>query len=352
MGANGIVLQRERSNGDQNKITGFDYLRVLFMISVVTGHANLMVAWAAALEKLLGPGPNICDFIYFYLQSIAVPTFALISTILFCLKPITWEYTAVRIKKLSILYVFWVGVWVYCTRPSVEMTFLGVTEFLLRGGGWQFYFIVILMFMTVQAALITRLPRYGRTAFFALCVLLLIAMEAYVTIDYRWTKYSYYWVPLCFVLLPSFAVWIKERLPELRANAKSRWMWIGVMVVLGIFFSVIEWHFSAPRELLDEQRRWIPKHARFSIHLVALAVVIMALGIRREPGAIIRFLAKNSLGIYCLHGFVLGGFLKASQFLIGERFPLLVAPLACVTAITACAVVAEFLRRAFRERLV
>lgn len=331
---------------------GFDYLRVLFMISVVTGHANFAVTWAAHLEQSIGQGPNIWDYFYFNVQSIAVPTFILISCLLFCMKPVTWGRTRARLQKLAFLYIFWVGAWVYYTRPVIEMNFLSLLEFFLRGGGWLFYFIAVLILMTVQTACIAVISRKWQIVVFCVSACVLFATEWYLTADYRWLDHYSYWLPLCFVLIPSFAVWIATQLPRWRDDKRARWRWALLLLVLSVVAGFIEWYFSAPRELLDEYRRWMPKHARFSIQFAALALVILASGVGRQPGVLMRFLAKNSLGVYCLHGFVIGGFLKTSQSLIGKQLPMLVIPVACLGVIFACAIASEFLRNALRQRLI
>lgn len=322
------------------------------MISVITGHANLTVTWAANLEQILGPGPNFWDYFYFNIQSIAVPTFILISSLLFCLKPVTWARTRSRLQKLACLYLFWVGAWTYYTKPTFEMTPLGLLEFLLRGGGWLFYFIAVLILMTVQTFVIARLSRRGLAIAFVLCALILLGTECYVGTHLRWVKGSYYWLPSCFALIPCFAVWLSTRSSRFATDPGTRWRWAITFLVVCVVAAVVEWQFAAPREVLDMSRRWVPKHARFSIQFGALAVVVLSLGIRRQPGRLVTFLARNSLGIYCLHGFMIGGFLRAADSVLGNRFPLLAIPAACLAVIAFCSLVSEFLRRAFRHRLL
>jgi|GEM_PF-1301374 len=336
----------------KQKLPGFYYLRVGFMVSVITGHANLVVTWAANLERQIGQGPNIWDFFYFNVQSIAVPTFVLISCLLFCIKPVTPARTVARLQKLAYLYIFWVGTWVYYTKPAIDLSILGLLTFFLRGGGWLFYFIAVLIVMTMQTSLIAVISRKWQAVVFGICALMLLITEWYVTTDCRWTKSSFYWLPSCFVLIPCFAVWLSRHLPQFVNDPKARWRWILLLLAASMIAGLIEWRFAAPREMLDEGRKWIPKHARFSIQFASLATVILGLGIRRQPGAVIRFLARNSLGIYCLHGFVIGGFVKAAQFVFRDRFQPLAIPAACLGCIVACSLVAEFLRHAFRQRLV
>lgn len=352
MGKELSINEDEKLDSTKMRIPGFDYLRVFFMISVIAGHANLTVTWAANLEKTVGPVPNFWDYFYFNIQSIAVPTFILISNLLFCLKPVTVGRIKNRLKKLSYLYVFWVGVWVYYTKPEIEMNFLSIVQFILRGGGWLFYFIAVLILMTLQTGLIAMISKKWQSVAFALSFLVLFLTEYYLTRDYRWLMDYYYWLPSCFVLIPCFAVWLSPRISHLVTNQRARLRWVCVFIVLTALSALIEWQYAAPHELLDEYRRWIPKHARYSPHFGAVAAVIASLGIRSQLGVVMRFLARNSLGIYCLHGFIIGGFVKLSDAFIGSYCPGLVIPLGCVGVIIACGMAAEFLRSAFRHRLI
>ena len=333
-------------------LPGIDYLRAGFMLSVVFGHANFAIHWATVLAAKTGPGPNLADVFYFNVQSTAVPTFILVSILLFCLKPITFARTRSRLVRLGYLYLFWVCAWMYYTKPVIEWNVPWMTEFLLRGGGWQFYFIPVLILMTLQSALMSRLTRWGIHAAFLASVLILFATEWRATSDFRWTRQPYYWLPTCFVLLPCFAQWLVSQLPTLVADRAKRFRLAGLLGLAALVAAVVEWRYQAPAGLVDEARKWVPKHARFSIQFESLAIVVLSLGIRRQPGPVVAYLARNALGIYCLHGFVIGGFLKASQQLLGGKMPALVIPVACAGVVVACSLTAEFLRRALRHRLV
>ncbi|OYU75807.1 MAG: hypothetical protein CFE32_12860 [Alphaproteobacteria bacterium PA3] len=333
-------------------LPGIDYLRAGFMLSVVFGHANFALYWATVLADKTGPGPNLMDVFYFQVQSTAVPTFILVSILLFCLKPITFARTRSRLVRLGYLYLFWVSAWMYYTKPVIEWNVLWITEFLLRGGGWQFYFIPVLILMTMQAAWMSRLTRRGVHAAFLASVLILFATEWWATSDFRWTRQPYYWLPACFVLLPCFAYWLASQIPTLVADRTKRFRIAGLLALAALVAAMVEWRFQAPADLVDQARKWVPKHARFSIQFESLAIVVLSLGIRRPPGPVIAYLARNALGIYCLHGFVIGGFLKSSQQLLGGKLPALVIPVACAGVVVACSLTSEFLRRAFRYRLV
>lgn len=333
-------------------LPGFDYMRVFFMVSVIAGHVNLITGLAAQRAGEIGPGPNFWDHFYFDVQSTAVPSFILISTLLFCVKPVTWESTLKRLTKLGYLYIFWVSAWIVHSKPILKPGVLGLIELTLRGGGWLFYFIAVLILMTLLTAGISALKGRGRLLGYAVSVGAFLATVLWVSHDHHWTKGSYYWVPTCFALLPCFALWLAPRMESLIEDRASRLRLAAGLLACGVVAALVEWHFSAPGSLIDESRKWVPKHARFSIHFDAAMIVVLSLGIRCKPGWIVSFLARNALGIYCLHGFIVGGVVKGVGLVLGGRFPALLLPLGIVATVCVCSLGAEFLRRAFRERLV
>ncbi len=322
------------------------------MVSVIAGHVNLVTGLACQRAAEIGPGPNFWDHLYFDLQSSAVPSFVLISILLFCMKQVTWESTLKRLLKLGYLYIFWVSAWIVHSKPVVKPGVLGLIEFILRGGGWLFYFIAVLILMTLLTAGIAALKGRWRQVGYAASLATFLATVLWVSHDYRWTQGQYYWVPTCFTLLPCFALWLAPRLESLIEDRAARWRLAVGLLACGVVAALVEWHFAAPANLIDESRKWVPKHARFSINFDAAMIVVLSLGIRCKPGRIVSFLAKNALGIYCLHGFIVGGVVKGVDRVLGGRFPALVIPFGIVATVCICAAGAEFLRRAFRERLV
>jgi len=333
-------------------LPGFDYLRVFFMVSVIAGHVNLIIGLAGQRAGVIGPGPNFWDHFYFDVQSTAVPCFILISTLLFCVKPVTWESTLKRLTKLGYLYIFWVSAWIVHSKPILKPGVLGLIELTLRGGGWLFYFIAVLIVMTLLTAGISVLKGRWRLLGCAFSVGAFLATVLWVSHDYHWTRGQYYWLPTCFALLPCFALWLAPRMGSLIEDRSARWRLAAGLLACGVVAALVEWHFATPASLIEETRKWVPKHARFSISFNAAMIVVLSLGIRCKPGRIVSFLGRNALGIYCLHGFIVGGVVKGVGLVLGGRLPALVIPLGIVATVCVCAVGAEFLRRAFRERLI
>ncbi|BCU76917.1 acyltransferase [Luteolibacter sp. LG18] len=329
-------------------VDGFDYLRVFFMISVILNHCNFVTDLAARSSS----GPNLWDFFHLHVQSCAVPVFVLVSMLLFVRKPPSWDRLTERLRKLGYLYVFWVGAWMLYTRAFPILEVGSIVEFLLRGGGWVFYFIASLILCSPLAWFASRLPLWGQWVGFFTAMGVIAGTFAYLAPDHLWTVRQYYWLPTCFMMMPFAAVLITPHSKQLSASRELRFKWIAGMMVIAILFAVIEWHFAAPLSTVGRLRSWLPKHARLSIQFGAIAFVFVGFGIRRHPHGLISFLARNSLGIYCMHPFVLGGFIKAAQKLVSPHVAWLAMPVATATVVFCCGMASEFLRRAFRHRLV
>lgn len=333
-------------------LDGFDYLRVFFMMMVLMGHANLFWDMADKREKIIGHGPNIWDFLYFEVQSSAVPTFILMSMVLFSLRPPSWSRTLDRIKKLAFLYCFWVGAWILYTKVKPEPTVLGWIEFLLRGGGWLFYTFAALIVLTPLCWVASKLSRSGKWIGLLTCMFVVAGTFLWIHDGTRWLHHQYYWVPSCFVMMPFVAAILVPHLERFRESGSTRIKWIVAMVVLGLMAAFLEWKFAAPGELITGERRWVPKHARLSVQFNAIAMLIFSLGVKRAVNRVISFFARNSLGVYCLHPFILRGFIEPTQHLINPYAPDLAIPIGCTVVAVFCSAVTEFLRAAFKHRLI
>jgi surface polysaccharide O-acyltransferase-like enzyme len=333
-------------------LDGFDYLRVFFMMMVLMGHSNLFQYMGVHRQHNIGPGPNVWDYLLYEVQSSAVPSFILMSMVLFSLRPPSWSRTVDRVKKLGYLYCFWVGAWVLYTRSTPEPGVLGWIEFFLRGGGWLFYTFASLMVLTPFCWMAAKLNRRWQWVGLVLSILVVIATALYVYDDRKWLNHHYYWVPSCFAMMPFVAAILVPHLNRFRESGGMRYKWIAVMLVAGFVAALVEWKFSAPIESITGERRWVPKHARLSMQFHAIALLILSLGVKKPVNRVVSFFARNSLGVYCLHPFILRGFIEPAQHLIGPYAPDLAIPVGCLVVAVFCSVVTEFLRAAFKHRLI
>lgn len=320
------------------------------MISVVSVHSGFTLALATNYNASKTIAPNIWDYIQFNVQATSVPTFVLISCILFSSKPFTWQRFASRQLSLLYLYIFWVGLWMYYTKPAFVLDLKILFELFLRGGGWQFYFLAVIILMTCVNALLMNKSKVIRVITFSASVFIFLYFEI-VTISSRsWADTPNYWNPCCFLLLPCFAV-LLNRYKEFILNKHCAAI-IACLIALTISVAIVEWHFAIPGELLPSDRRWLPRHARLSVHLTALAVVICAMKFNPKPRRFVSFLARNSLGVYCLHGFILGGVLTFFQSTIGFYNQELSIAISCAFVIIACIIASEVLRKILQHKII
>jgi surface polysaccharide O-acyltransferase-like enzyme len=338
-------------HGDSH-FDGFDYLRFFFMVMVLFAHTDFFAYFGNQYAKNHGPGANFWDVLYLQVQSCAVPTFVLMSMVLFCAKPPTLSRAWNRIKKLGYLYGFWVGAWVVHSGLRPAPTLYGVVEFLVRGGGWVLYTFFVLMLMTLVCCLAEKMKKFNSWLGPLLAIMVIICTFAYLVDDLKWTRKMYYWVPFSFVFAPFIAVWLTPKIHELRESGKLRWKVAGIFIILAVISAFIEWHFSAAEKLHLEWRSFLPKHARPSVHFTAVAVIVLSLAIQTKAPRWVLFFARNSLGVYCLHPFILRGVAQPVIDLVNPIAPNLSILAAVVVLAVFCSFISEFLRKAFKERLI
>lgn len=342
----------KKSVDEKSHFHGFDYLRVLFMMMVLLGHSNFFFEAALHREKVVGAGPNFWDFMYYELQSAAVPSFVLMSMLLFAIRKPSWAKTVDRVKKLGYLYAFWVGAWVLCTKIRPEMSLAGIIEFFLRGGGWLFYTFATLMLLTPVCWLVTKLNKKLLIGAFIASVLIVLATFYWIYKDFKWINGDYYWLPSCFIMMPVIAVIIIPYIPSLKENFKLRNIVLLASLLLGVGLAIAEWQYHAPVEMVNNERNWMTKFARLSVHFVALSLLVGSLSFKNRAPFIIRFFARNSLGVYCLHPFMLGGLVgivKPFSKSLPTHIYLFVG---CLFTAVVCSLLTEFLRKTFENRLV
>lgn len=331
---------------------GFDYLRMIFMVMVLFAHTDLFAYFGNKHDALYGRGMNIWDLLYLQVQSCAVPTFVLMSMVLFCVKTPTWARAWNRIVKLSYLYGFWVGAWVIHSGLRPELSIYGILEFFARGGGWVLYTFFVLMFLTPMCCVAERLKKINVWIGPILAILVIVATFAYLVDDLKWTRKMYYWVPTSFVLAPFIAVWLTPKIHDLRQSSKLRWKIACVFLVLAAISAAVEWQFSAAEQLHLYWRSYLPKHARPSVHLTAVAVIVLSLGVKTRAPKPILFFARNSLGVYCLHPFMLRGISQPVINFVTPFAPDFAILTGAIVVAIVCSVISEFLRKAFKERLI
>jgi surface polysaccharide O-acyltransferase-like enzyme len=166
-------------------------------------------------------------------------------------------------------------------------------------------------------------------------------------------KSDFYWLPSCFVMMPFVAVILTPHFLRLKDSPSKRYCWICITLAVGGLAALVEWHFAAPSELIDPAtRHWVTKHARLSVQFFAIAMLIASLGIQKPVNRIIRFFARNSLGVYCLHPFMLSSIVLPVKKILQPWVFGFATPIGCIVVAIVCSFLTEFLRLTFKQRLV
>lgn len=347
---NNPIIAKQSEDGKH--LHGFDYLRAAFSFLVVLAHSNFFGYFANQWDQAHGAGVNIWDILYFQLQASSVPSFVLMSMLLFALKRPNLALAWKRVGKLFYLYGFWVGAWILQSRLRPEPSIYGWLEFIIRGGGWVFYTFIVLMILTPMCCLAEKMRTKSEWFGPIISGLVVIGTFTYLHEGFKWTRQSYYWVPMCFAMAPFIAVWMVPRLEEIKCNKLLRIKYISAFVLISIICAIVEWQFRSPQELLPHWRAYLPKHARLSVQFMAVAVIIASLGVTQRVPNLIQFFARNSSGVYCLHPFVLSGIGGPVQKLVAVYAPSMAIFSGALTVVVVCSWISEFLRKAFRERLI
>lgn len=326
---------------------GLEWLRAIFIAFVVSMHLNLAQELATSAGK--GASATVFDVMLNQVFCTAVPGFLLIAVFLQAIKNPEWKVIRAHLIDTVFLYAFWVGGWIVWTHGKPRPGLMGLIEYFLKGGGWAFYFFVVLLTVHVISALIRRLT--NRMLWLGLAISLAAVGGAFLALAMKsqaWTRTETYWWPICFLPVPFMAILLARHWPSLSLDQRGyRRLLVGI-VILSVATAVIEWSFAADASNLP-LRPFLPEYLRLSPTLTAFAAMMIALKVRSVPKAI-RFIARNALGIFCLHVFILRGLLRVITNLVGGSS--WATLLTLLVVLIGGAFATEFVRKLFRERLV
>lgn len=283
---------------------GLDYLRAFLPLFVVAIHTRLASTYGNLSNHEI-PGINVFDIVQFNLFMLAVPAFFLISLFLFFRKTQTsTKYDVQRIYELSVLFVFWSGIWILINHTYPERNPADIIIFIVRGGSSIFYFFFSLVFLTVLASFTKNISVRLTWIFLGFSSFMTILFPVLNIYDPAYKYLVAYWNPLLFVPCVFAAKLIAFHEDRLKFRNKT----LVIILILYILISVIEWltlmHPNHELVLATE----MPSYARFSIIVGASLLVITSLQITRKPSRIITIMSSAALGVYCVHPFLLSRF--------------------------------------------
>lgn len=322
-------------------IIGFDYLRVIFIICVIYMH----------LHKF-PPNQNngwLNYFFYYVLCCSATPGFLLISLYLQGIKTKSNKSSYGDLANYVYLYIFWVACWCLLTKNYPEPSISGVINHLLQGGGWSFYFFAALIYTHIARIYVSSWKDKYLWSGLVMSLVITSTICCKLFMDHGLlSENTTYWWPVNFIPAPFIACLLERNREVIKSDAK-----VASKLCLGLFLSAIVVMFLEIRVIQyfssDHSYQIIPEYLRASPWLFATCLMIYAHKIK-VSNKVVGYFARNSLGIFCLHAFVLDGVGKLMKKMIISEGYWTFATLFLIIA--GCALAAELFRKVLRSRLI
>jgi peptidoglycan/LPS O-acetylase OafA/YrhL len=333
-------------------IAGFDYLRAIMALAVVALHSD-MFPESILQNRSLPEHATLAwgDIIEFNVFALAVPTFIIISIYLFLNKAPDVVYFRDRLLRLSVLYVFWVSLWIYVERLNtstlaVVLNPRTILPFLVSGANSLYYFLFSLLVLTIVAWCTRRLSRRNLWLLFVTTTALLWILPALVILQPSLSALSTFYSPVNF--LPCvFAAGLFLSYKRSGVFAVQDKTYVRACVAFGALWlctSAIEWSWMISAAHFPGNSYCFPAYTRISVILGSVCVVLLSYTIVGPvPWAVHKF-AQLSLGIYCVHPFILR--IKLLRHLPWFPFSRFVA------IVVLSILVAGFVRFAIRQRVI
>ena len=325
-----------------NYYAGFDYLRAALSLAVIAIHTKLLATHGNfSFDDRFGI--NVFDIVHFNVFFLAVPVFFIISLFLFYKKDESLLKSGRRIYHLLVLYVFWTGTWILFKDTRPDDGILGIILYIMRGGKSIFWFFLSLTIATVLAALTRKLST--KLAWIALA-LSTLAVALFPLLNIYDPTYRYlvaFWNPLQFIPYVFAAKLFVHYENVLSSGKRIQFMLLMLFVVL----CCVEWATLVHPNHQLVQIVQIPLYTRVSVVAGASLFFVAALQIKRPPPSFIKALSSASLGMYCVHPFLISLTLTIRNEVTG------IAAIAYFLAIAIASLMLTYgLREVLRQRLV
>ncbi len=335
------------------RIAGIDYLRALMSVCVVAWHMNIAgssVTYPKA--EYFQRSLTVSDIVNFHILLLAVPTFMFISNYLYARNGPSAAVLQKRLRRLLLLLTFWPLAWILYNkgyRGLFEIVPHSVSAFavaVMQAGYTIYYFFVSLMVCLLVTHWATALPARVQVGGFIVSTALLSVLPQLSSTS-GLHALSAYWSPLNFVPFSFAAVLVAKHRDYIRSK---KTLLSVVLIVLSAALSKFEWHFSAGDIFFPDGGYAIPPYTRSSLVFAVLAICIVAVESSIKDNVMIRFMAKYSLALYCLHLFVMEPMKRLVSRISQDH--LIVTSVSFVLVIMASYAIAMLLRFYLREEVI
>ncbi|SLM29954.1 membrane hypothetical protein [Desulfamplus magnetovallimortis] len=347
-------------------IEGIVFLRAIMSIFVVIWHVILWNIQSGTLppsdifikERCSDPSYTFLDFISFQVLLTAVPVFILMSNYLFANNFInenskdlnqdsdSFFHLKKRIRRHFLLFTFWFSVFtVYMGHfmgfshvMKMPATVYNAIILIVSAGGSPYYFFLSLSITQIITYCARNLSIKWLIIMFAISTLI-IAVLPFLAISYKLPSLTAYWNPLNFLPYSFVSLLITKFLPrpdkkrhfpitdipitnnpfKHKTSGKTVKEYkilfehitnsILLLTVICCLFSMMEWRYFTSDIIFIHQGYGIPAYARVSLIFSSTAIMLTAIFLPVKfdtlTGSIIRFMAKHSLGLYCIHFYLI-----------------------------------------------
>jgi hypothetical protein len=283
---------------------GFDYLRILFSLSVVAWHTQLL---GAPLSKTQGThlAPNLTDIIYFNVFLDAVPLFLLVSLFLYIFnRKSKKNYFVKRSKHIFFLYLFWTLVSVALLEKGITLQKLLKVSYILSGADYATYFLLEILIMTAIVEVMLQIKPRLKPSYFNFLTIFLLGVSCVITVilslidqaNIFFKGFSFlldFYSPLNFLPYPFLAIILYELYSR---NNKI----LNIKPILLLFLAMVLSIFVEWKILPD-----MPPYFRLSVVFAAVSLLVCFFNFDVEGGKIIKTLSETTLGAFLLHGLII-----------------------------------------------
>jgi hypothetical protein len=172
---------------------------------------------------------------------------------------------------------------------------------LLSGYATIYYFFVSLAILTIITHYAKRLPTF-LLLLLALLSIIIVGMLPIFSIKYQFYLLAATWNPMNFLPLP-FAAIIIQRLISQNLRRLYWYLIIISLIVLAFFAGILDWTIYVNGGFFRVNLYAIPAYSRPSVILLSVLVLVLVVNFQMKKLAVIDFMAKHSLALYCLHYF-------------------------------------------------
>lgn len=292
----------------QKRIQGLEYGRAIATLFVVFWHEHIFGRGRMFDQEIAFPTwPSLSDVLYSNVLLQAVPFFIFISCFLYASKDPTWPTLKARTKKLTILHCFW-AISYFLILGGIPALLAALSTFQSRPlfaiftGMGSYYFFSALLVTTLATHFAARLKNNALWVCLGITLLGTIGMQfAAIAEENTWT--AAFWNPVNYLPAAPAAIILVR---HCRANQATGWL-VGAGTVLFILSATIEWLYLPHKFFTAMQGYAMPAYTRISPIIFACVATLLLLKIRGQAPRFVTFLAKYSLSVYCLQGFVITG---------------------------------------------